>query len=550
MATQSAFGSSKGKPKLLFSALLFFLSFYRVQANDSLALAQSYINLSLTIEYFDSLNSDRISRIIPYLQGELKGITDESFRAQNGALRMLTQAQLVFLKTKFSYETRKGISRPQLLAWKAGLDSADSYLQTMRSVSNVREWAYNEYYELIGVTSENLERLTSGIWRMKYELNKHFNLDIYPDVQRLYFKAKESGQYHFDSLQYFVGLYGMSLDFSILANSDFPNRELEQIITANRWSYYRVDLAIELISRYLQLDYVAKKAHDVRSKKDLHEALGDFEWKLNLGDSLQFLDNSSNYRNDIAKDNFFITELGETTIASLREHLLNKFPLDPDEHPEKLLSRERAMLEAGNGHDERFYFPKVAPFPSAKISIQNFLKDSVRLEQVDHYIRKNFEAAGYLGRLHYFYLHEPGFAVTTGIERIQKDGAPKSPESSRWDLTAGADGSFSLYKIFKAIFFATESDFRIIACVVSTKEAVTGNTPGSFEVFSRLLERSYSSLPTDLAKVEMPQKTLTILVYHFYQSDIGQVPVLDTSKRLTVYQHLEKTRSLKKITEN
>jgi hypothetical protein len=65
-----------------------------------------------------------------------------------------------------------------------------------------------------------------------------------------------------------------------------------------------------------------------------------------------------------------------------------------------------------------------------------------------------------------------------------------------------------------------------------------------------LLKKSYTVLPNDLRDVRMKDKTLTVLVYHFFQSDIGQVPVLDLSKRLTAFQHLERTRTLHNLTTN
>jgi hypothetical protein len=60
---------------------------------------------------------------------------------------------------------------------------------------------------------------------------------------------------------------------------------------------------------------------------------------------------------------------------------------------------------------------------------------------------------------------------------------------------------------------------------------------------NNLITSSYSSLPKDLENVVIPDKTLTILVYHFYQSDVGEVPVLDTKAKLTVQDHLVNTSS-------
>ena len=44
-------------------------------------------------------------------------------------------------------------------------------------------------------------------------------------------------------------------------------------------------------------------------------------------------------------------------------------------------------------HSVKLYFPKVAPLPSSKIAIPNFLPTTERLGDVDTHIRKSFEEA-------------------------------------------------------------------------------------------------------------------------------------------------------------
>lgn len=534
--------------KIAFSLLLFFCSLARVQANDSLALAQSYINLSLTIEYFDSLSSDRVSRILPYLDGELKGIRNTKFREENQVLLRLSEAQLRFLQVKASYTNRTSVTRPQLLGWKAQLDSANSLVNDLLKISNPSDWKGNEYYQLIGVTKENFELLTNGITSLKDSLNNQINLDLYPDFKRLYFKAKNQGNYQFDSLQHLVGIYGMSLSFEILENSDYPSDKIPDRNNSTGSIYYNLAHGLNLISSYLQLDYIAKVAKSVSSRQELHNAMAKLRARLNFQDPNHYDNQYGFFTSDIPKDEFIRKEFSDENLDGLSKHLLDKFPLEEDQGVELVLGMGRGLTEKET--IEKFYFPKVAPFPSAKIAIPDFLPTTERLGDVDDFIRKSFEQAGYKDRLNYFYLHEPGFAVTTEIERIQKDGSPKTPEDSRWDLRGNPSGSFSLYQVFKSIFFATESDFRIIACVVSAEEARTGSERGSFGFFTNLLENSYSTLPKDLRNMRLKDKTLTVLVYHFFQSDIGQVPVLDLSKRLTAFQHLERTRTLRNLTTN
>jgi len=176
--------------KIAFSLLLFFSCLVRVQANDSLTLAQSYINLSLTVEYFDSLSSDRVSRILPFLDGELKGISNQQFRQENQVLLLLSEAQLQFLETKHSFVNRKSLTRPQLLQWKAKLDSAHLAIKKLEQIKGLDNWQSNQYYKLIGVTEENLWRLNYNIENLQKELSPLINQDIYPDFKRIYFYSK------------------------------------------------------------------------------------------------------------------------------------------------------------------------------------------------------------------------------------------------------------------------------------------------------------------------------------------------------------------------
>lgn len=540
--------------KIAFSLLLFFSCLVRVQANDSLTLAQSYINLSLTVEYFDSLSSERVARILPFLEGELKGISNQQFRQENQVLLLLSEAQLQFLETKHSFVNRKSVTRPQLLQWKAQLDSANDLVNKVWAKKDLENWESNPYYKLIGVTNSNFEILQNGIELLRDSINTQINLELYPDFKRIYFKAKENKNYYFDSLQYLVGIYGMSLDFSTLLFNGYSEENRTILNHSNTNSEYKISQALDLISQYIQVEYIVNNIDSLENPYDFHSLLIDLESQINPRNFSAFSNRSPLQRNDIPKDDFFRTEFSEAKLKTLIENHEKKYSLIKD--PAAGSSWKGISGSGGNSSGggmptvEKFYFPKVAPFPSAKIAIPDFLPATERLGDVDTHIRKSFEAAGYQGRLHYFYLHEPGFAVTTAIERIQKDGSPVSPEDTRWDLRGNPSGSFSLYQVFRSIFFATESDFRIIACVVSAAEARTGSEQGSFGFFTRLLENSYSTLPKDLRNMKLKDKTLTILVYHFFQSDIGQVPVLDRSKRLTVNQHLEKTRNLRNLTAN
>ena len=87
----------------------------------------------------------------------------------------------------------------------------------------------------------------------------------------------------------------------------------------------------------------------------------------------------------------------------------------------------------------------------------------------------------------------------------------------------------------------------MISCIIASHEVAVSQKTNSIKEMNNLINHSYSSLPTDLESMELPDKTLTVLVYHFYQSDVGEVPVLDTKQKLTVQQHLINTSTLARL---
>ena len=65
-----------------------------VSVNDSLTLAQAFINLSLTQQYFNTLQNERVTKIIPYEENELKSIVDSGFIKSNLSVINLSQCLL------------------------------------------------------------------------------------------------------------------------------------------------------------------------------------------------------------------------------------------------------------------------------------------------------------------------------------------------------------------------------------------------------------------------------------------------------------------------
>jgi hypothetical protein len=498
-------------------------------SEDSLNLAQCYANSSLTVTYFDTLPTRRLAKIIPYITEELSKIKDTGFIHSNGDLYYITWAHLHFLKARVLFENKTEITRAFLLQCKAHLDSAIFCFNKRRDIT-YRE--VNYYYAFAGYDSESAFSLQSSIEKLKDRLALYFNKDIYPDFKRIFLTGKKEHRYYFDSLKYYAGLYNLPLDFFIKENREPRKRSLRLFSVRDE---YTLSPPLDLISQFLQFAFIIDTKQPV-DFVNLYFAFENFIRKLKPKSNSTF-----GVPSNIPKDEFFRKNLNSEVCNRLYKALKHKFP--KGKYSELSNSKHMNLPKRAG----KYYFPIPPPFPSSKYAINHFAPGLKTIREVDNYIRKSFHDAGYAGRLHYYYIEYPGFAVATDIERINKDGSP-TKEDTRWNLKMSNDGKLTLRQIFKSIFFATESDFRMIACIVAPLEIETGSSRNkvSASAMADLLKNSYSSLPLDLEGVILPEKTLTILVYHFNQSDIGEVPVLASSK-LVVPQHLRKTFPLEQL---
>ena len=98
-----------------------------VKKNDSLTLAQAYINLTLTQQYFNTLSNKRISKILPFEKSELKSIEDSEFIKGNNTLYNFTYSLLYLNEAKLFFRKNTKYDRENLLQWKNLLDTAITY---------------------------------------------------------------------------------------------------------------------------------------------------------------------------------------------------------------------------------------------------------------------------------------------------------------------------------------------------------------------------------------------------------------------------------------
>lgn len=506
-------------------------------ASDSLILAQAFINLSLTEEYFDTLPLKRINKILPYEQNELLLIKNKTFKDENAIVYKMAWSMLYINKAKRLSKTNRSPGRSELQLWRRTLDSAYSYHNTIKLDDYYFTInATNGYNQLIGFKEEVFNRVGTDLYILNQLFTKYFNKDIYPDFKRLFYTAKNENKFHFDSLQYFAALHNIPIYYNFIKTEPTIKNRFNWIDLKPSTNQYASLPAINLIADYLEFAYLASNqvpnTININSRY-LHDELKDFINRLKPLDK----ENFGSADKGIVKDDFYNRELNNEVISQLKKRLEKKFPPPLFDRDGDGISdhMDQEILQR-----DKYYFPNPAPFPSAKLFINNYKPALKTMKQVNDHLIPIFINAGYNGHLRYYYV-KSGFAITTTLEKILKNGTPVTG-AARWNISASGNGSFSLYQVFKSIFFETESNFRMLALVISPKQIDISNQPTSLTNMQDLIQYSYPSLPQDIENSVLNSKTLSILAYHFLQSDIGEVPMLETKNTLPVKTHLTNSK--------
>ncbi|MDO7173840.1 hypothetical protein [Mariniflexile sp. AS56] len=493
----------------------------QVFPNDSMTLAQAFINLSLTKDYFDKLSDERLSKILPFETSELETIIDSLFTRKNATLYNFTYSLLYFNEVKLLFRNSPNtIQRSILIEWHDTLKKAIEHYKS----TNYDIWEENVFYDLIKFDGNTYSQLGRNIQDLKNEFTPRFNNDVYPDFKKIFYASKRSKKYDFRRLLHYASLYDLSLNLSIIGNRTHsvlkPYSSIDQT--------YELDMKLDLIARYIQLKYMASDQYT----KDLTPF--DVEQLYDSYDSFynDIIDSNAKVREDA----FIKEELNPKVCKVLYNELQTKFPFRKiGRGPSGVLSR----IESGAVPIEikQYFFPNPAPLPSTNETFNKFKPELTTLGKLDTYISNLFISAGYKNKLHYYYDLD-GYAMTTSLEKYNINGSPIEGDK-RWVKNLGGDGKFSYYEIFKSLFFETESEFRMFALVIASKEVTlshVGLSPGGAQ---DLIKNSHPSLPNDLKNKTLPDKNLTVLVYHFHQNDIGEVPMLDLSRKLTVKDYLK-----------
>jgi len=409
------------KFSLLFSLMIFFKG--EVMAhdnsptakNDSITLAQAYMNLYLTETYFDTIPVERIKKILAFENDEIKSIKDSSYISTNSTLYNFTNALFYQNQSKLLNLNKGKVSRGLLSRLKSILDRGINYYNS--SKIDDYETFHNEkkkLYEMIKFDSESNKTLKSEIRSLKNEFNSLFNEDIYPDFQRIFLAAKNTDRFYIDSLTYFAGIYDMPLSMEIQNNTpDFHPFSIGDPNFIN--PEYTADSRLDILSRYIQLKQLASRSTRVPrnfNKTVLYDAYNDFISRVNKED-----------------DKFIKEELNPKVREKLLSGLTSKFPRNKNlEGMEPIIALSPiAMMNQPPTDFQNYFFPNPAPLASAKFIISNYKTTLSTLGQVDSFLGTGFTNAGFQNQLHFYY-NMDGFALTTSLEKFNIDGSKVSAD--------------------------------------------------------------------------------------------------------------------------
>ncbi|GAA0879186.1 hypothetical protein GCM10009119_21540 [Algoriphagus jejuensis] len=502
------------------------------------ATAQAFINLSIIQAQFETQTDSRIASILALHEKELSEISDSMFIAENPALYDFTYSLLYENTARLLFRARKDVLRKTLVEWKETLERGiDHYNLSQKE----REKTDKEtlFYNHIKFLQEDVSALSSKITGLKDQFTPYFNEDIYPDFQRIFYKAKNYEQYDFEGLKAFAEIYGIRSDFSVLENKRNvvpygPYNEISQS--------YEMLRELDLVSKFIQFKFLASDQFSVPSDFDVEELYYSYNEFINKLYHSDFFSNGE-------RDEFILRELNSEAIETLFSQLQEKFPYDfnPYGYPlaEENLTAETENDLARSVEERSFFFPELAPLASASYIKRNFQPGLKTLGKVDDFLRKEFISAGYSNQLHYYYAAQ-GFAITTSLEKFNIDGSAVAPDK-RFVKSLTGQKKLSYYEIFKSMFFDLESEYRMFALVIASN-AVTMSKNGMTPAFAeQLIENSYDRLPADLTDKELPNKTLSVFVYHFHVNLNSGTVELDLSGKISAQEHLRKAGLLKII---
>jgi len=485
------------------------------------ATAQAFINLSLIQANFDKLSHSHIASALASHASELSEVKDEVFISQNPALHNFTYSLLYENTARLLFRSRQNISRKILVEWKETLEKGIEFYNVSQSGNEETE-DQKEFHALIKFQEDDIESLIDKIESLKTDFTPFFNEDVYPDFQRIYYKAKNTGEYDFEGLKGFAGIYNLGLDFSILENKRRSYKSYSGISKE-----YDLFNKLNLVSTYLQFKFLASDQFRIPSGFNVDQLYESYNGFLDLL-----------YQEE---DEFIKRELNPENIDQLFNELQAKFPFDFELVIVDSVSMELTDSDGDGVVDylerELIFFPEFVPLSSASFIKRDFKPELKTLGSVNEFLRREFISAGYKDQLQYYYASD-GFAITTSLERFNLDGSAV-PSESRFVKSLTEVKKLSYYEIFKSMFFDIEYDYRMFALVIASNATTMSKDGMTPEFATQIIANSYDALPKDLTNKKLTNKTLSFFAYHFRLNVNNGTVELDLSGKISAQDYLK-----------
>ena len=243
------------KPCLV--AMLFFALAGQACANDSLTLAHVHKHLSLLFTHFDTTSNYCADKVISTAASDLSGIKDPSFIVKNSFLFHYTSALCYLDSLMLINKKNVAADRYHLRAQAEIMTRANNQIDQCTSEQDWMTIAGNAYYTYAGLSYEAYKKVREGLQqgKTKTKLEQAFNRDIFPDFKRLVLTSRNADVFDFDSLSYFMNLYGFNRVNQLIGMETWDQKA--PIVHAKMNTNCLLNPYLNIVTQYMQLLAIA-----------------------------------------------------------------------------------------------------------------------------------------------------------------------------------------------------------------------------------------------------------------------------------------------------
>lgn len=194
-------------------------------------------------------------------------------------------------------------------------------------------------------------------------------------------------------------------------------------------------------------------------------------------------------------------------------------------------------IDSNEDKEDGFPFPPPKPSARETISIAAF-PNTKNLKDTYDFLNYALNQCGYYEKS--VYKIPNGFALVTRIEKINGDGASKTPPE-RWSIKQKSSSKFSVSDYIKSLFSSNPGFYRVIVFVVTDVPfATTAISPSKKEAIT-WLHKGLNKLPKDVGAIPLNKEHLcSVLIYEFKFPESGEDAFLMNPSLHTGRTHLVK----------